>query len=178
MNQNSKSLIKCTALSLFLLYGTVVAAQTKPASKPAATATKSEIKAPAKMKSLDLTSVGINATIEVPEDVNIIKDDYNILLGNGKNILIQIEETSEPFSAKVDFVKGNSIRGFSKFMQQDATSYIAIMNPFGSQVEYDFAYFTTINGVQYILQDPGSERHAEAKDVSAMLAMAKSIKGK
>jgi hypothetical protein len=169
-----KNVIVCTAI----LASTNLTAQTKTINKPKSTVVSTVAKASVEMISLDLSSTGINATIQVPSGFAIIKDEYSILIGDGKNITLEIEETSEAFSKKVDFVKGNSVRGFVKFVQQDANSFIALMNPFGSKQEFDFAYFTDINGTNYILHDRGQDFHDNVQAVASMLAMAKTIKGK
>lgn len=141
--------------------------------------TKSDVKTETKYVktiALDLSSTGINATIAVPEGVAIIPDKYNILIGNGKDFLIQIEETYSPFNEKVDFTKSNTVRGFVKFIKQETNGYIAEMNPFGSQKEYDFAYFVTLNGTNYIIQDPGTEHNLDLNKLSEMYKMASTIK--
>jgi hypothetical protein len=169
-----KSIIKAAAICTLAFASTQTIAQTKTAAKPKAATAKPE--SPSSLSSLDLSSTGIKATIQVPAGVEIMKDEYSILIGNGKNIIMEIEETSEPFSAKVDYVKSNTVRGFSKFVQQDKNSFIALMNPFGSKMEYDFAYYVEINGTNYIIHDRGQEFHDNVKVAEMMLAIAKTIK--
>jgi hypothetical protein len=178
MNKTTNSLFKSLLISTAFFACTNLAAQTKSVSKPKSTIVSSVAKAPVAMIDLDLSSTGIDATIQVPAGVAIIKDEYSILIGDGKNILIEIEETSETFSKKVDFVKSNTVRGFVKFVQQDDNSFIALMNPFGSKQEFDFAYLTEINGKKYMLHDRGQDLHDNVQSVASMLAMAKTIKGK
>ena len=167
----SKTILKTMIAGAILLTSTQMISQTKT-NATYMTVVYSVVKTVA----LDLSSTGINATIQVPEGVSIIPDKYSILIGNGKDILISIEESYSPFSEKVAFTKGNSVRGFVKFIKQDETSYIAEMNPFGSQKEYDFAYFIELNGTKYVLQDPGSERNADLKSLEAIFNIAKTIK--
>jgi hypothetical protein len=166
-----KTIFKTIFASAVLLASTQLNAQTK-------TAKNTGVQSAVKTVALDLSSTGINAMIQVPEGVAIIPDKYNVLIGNSNGFLIQIEEAYSPFSEKVTFTKDNSVRGFVKFIKQDETSYIAEMNPFGSQKEYDFAYFVTLNGTNYILQDPGTAHNLNVNEIEEMLKMAISIKAK
>jgi hypothetical protein len=125
---------------------------------------------------LDLTSAGINATIQVPEGVKIIPNEYEILIGNGKDILIKIEEAYETMDQKIEFVKNNDIRGFKQFVKQNSTCFIAEMDPMGMGPEFDFTYISAIGEKIYFLQDQGSERHKELKIVETMLAISQTIK--
>jgi hypothetical protein len=178
MNKKTNSILKAAIIISILFLGTQAIAQTKSVTKPANTPAKTEAAVPVKMVSLDLSSTGINATIMVPEGVAIIKDEYNILIGDGKKIQIQIEEFKEPFSNRVEYVRTNKIRNFVKFVQIDANSFIAIMNPFGSMQEFDFAYLADINGTKYMLRDRGHEWHDNIKIIEQMLAIARTMKAK
>jgi hypothetical protein len=169
MKNNTIPFIKILALSALLFTSTQSFAQNIKVAK-------SQIIAATETYSLDISSTGLNATMHVPIGVQVLKDEYSILIGNGKDIIIEIEETSEPFEAKVGFVQKNTVRGFFKFVQQDKNSFIALMNPFGSKMEYDFVYFVEINGTNYILHDRGQDFHDNAKVIEALLAMAKTIK--
>jgi hypothetical protein len=168
-----KNILKTLFAFSLLINGIQVIAQSKPSDNK-----KSEIKKSVKAITLDLSSTGINATIQVPEGVAIIEDKYNILIGDGKEFLIQIEEAYSPFSEKVAFVKGNSVRGFVKFVKEETNGYIAEMNPFGSQKEYDFAIFIALNGSNYILQDPSTEHNRELNKIEEMYKVANTIKEK
>jgi hypothetical protein len=146
------------------------------AQKKVVSPAKKEVVVPVKMISLDLSSKGINASIQVPEGVAIIPNEYEIIIGNGKDILIKIEEAYETYDQKKEFVKTNDVRGFKQFIIQNSSSFIAEMNPMGMGAEFDFVYFTTIDGKNYFLQDQGSERHKDLKVIEIMLLIAQSIK--
>jgi hypothetical protein len=140
------------------------AAEAKPAAK-------------AETALLDLTPAGINATIEVPKDVKILDNKYDVTIGNGKDITILIEKTTESFSAIKAAVAANDIRGFVKFVQEDANGFIAEIKPLSS-TEYDFYYFATIGGESYTLSNVRSEHHPELDPIKAMYGYAKTIKAK
>ncbi|GEM_PF-3148486 len=124
---------------------------------------------------LDLSPAGIKASIQVPVDVKIIPDDYDVLIGDGKSIKIQITKTSRPFAETVSFTEKNDIRKFVKFIQKEPNGYIAQLNPM-FDTEYDFAWYTTLGNTNYLLQDVGSIRHPNLKLVKEMYTYAQTLK--
>ncbi len=126
-------------------------------------------------KQLDLSSKGINGTVTVPKDFKIIEDEYDILFGNGKDIKIKIEETSETFASVKKFTKENTVRGFVKFVSEEATGFICEFKPMSSS-EFDFRYFANIDGKNYMLQDLGSDRHESVETIKKMYGYAKTLK--
>jgi hypothetical protein len=155
--------IKNVVLFFLLLTPFFALAQAKP--KPATGNTKQ----------LDLSSKGIYATVTVPKEFKIIEDEYDILFGNGKDIKIKIEETTETFASVKKFTKENSVRGFVKFVSEEATGFICEFKPMSSS-EFDFRYFANVDGKNYMLQDLGSDRHESVETIKKMYGYAKSLK--
>jgi hypothetical protein len=135
---------------------------------------KSFAQAPA-LKWLDLTPAGIPAMIQVPTGVKIIADPYDVIIGDGKSIKIQLLETSQTFAQVVSFTENNDVRGFVKFTQKETNGFIAEMNAFGSK-EFDFTVFATIGEKSYLVQDVPTIHNPDAKPVIAMYNYAKTIK--
>ena len=129
------------------------------------------------MKWLDLTAGGINALIQVPTTVKIIDDPYDLIIGDGKNICIEISQTTQSFTEIRSFVEKNDVRGFVKFVHQDNNGFVAEMNAF-HRTEFDFSFYTTIGNENYLLKDPGKFHHPNIEIINAMYTYAKSIKAK
>lgn len=144
---------------------TVAAAEVKPAVK-------------SETALLDLTPAGLKAVIEVPKGVKIIDNKYDVItIGNGNDISMQIEKTSETFGAIKAAVAANDIRGFVKFVQEDPNGFIAEIKPL-SNTEYDFYYVAAIGGESYTVSNVRSEHHAELDPIKAMYGYAATIKAK
>jgi hypothetical protein len=162
--KNKHFAILCKIVLLFLLCTPVlVFAQAKPKTASGNT------------QLLDLSSKGINATVTVPKNFKIIDDEYEILFGDGKNVKIKIEETSETFADVKKFVKNNTVRGFVKFIQEETNGFIAESKPMSAS-EFDFTYFVNIDGKNYKVQDVGFIQNPDVQALKTMYGYAKTIK--
>lgn len=159
--------------STFLASLGLISCGTTEAQKKATTPVMQNIE----MQWLDLTPGGINALIQVPATVKIIDDPYDLIIGDGKDICIEISQTTQSFTEIKSFVEKNDVRGFVKFVQQDNNGFIAEMNAF-HQTEFDFSFYTSIANENYFLKDPGKFHHPNIEIINAMYSYAKSIKAK
>lgn len=126
---------------------------------------------------LDLSAAGMEAVIQVPATVKIIEDPYDIIIGDGKDIFIEISNTTQSFAEIKSFVEKNTVRGFKKFVSKQDNGFVVEMNPMG-QTEFDFCYYATIGTEHYLLKDPGRYHHEKVDGVNAMYGYATSIKAK
>lgn len=126
---------------------------------------------------LSLDIVGINGMIQVPRDVQLIRDDPGFHLGDGKDFYMEIIHSKETFGKTTSAVEQDSVRKFIKYVQDDFSGFIAEVKVNG-KTEYDFYYFIRIGKERYILKDSAKFRHTGLEAIQAMYRAAKTMKAK
>jgi len=131
------------ALAFTFLAGTASA----QASKSTSTATKS----PA-TTTIDLSSIGMNATMTVPAGVQAVEGKYDNSIKGPGNFEISIETTGQTIEQVKKNTQADDMNIFQKFLATDANGFMYTSKIMGETPAH-FEYIATIGDVTYRFYD-------------------------
>lgn len=128
-------------------------------------------------QSLDLGSVGLEATIEVPEGVQAKKSEWDdITLEGGAGFNITLTEDDAGLGERKAEIESNDVNKLKEFIVADSTTLFYSSEVMGKE-EYHFAVLVKVGGTSWVLEDTKGPSYTK-EQVQAMLKAAKSLKGK
>lgn len=98
---------------------------------------------------VDLTPLGVPATIQAPSNVKTVAGDWSNLITDDKNFNISVEETSMTLADRKAEITANSA---IQYLKTSENGFVYTENLMGRDLAH-FEYIVTIQGISYRFYD-------------------------